>query len=125
MKRLITTIITSLTLLLGISLLTSCSNKVGDYWFMIGMEFNSKEATVKFAEYDVIFKEYYDNQEDALRFTGITKDEAFKRAIKYFDSMTKEMDQVKVDFKDGEYYKVTIIMDHPKLEFVKDKVYTK
>lgn len=92
---------------------------------MIGMEFNSKEATVKFAEYDVIFKEYYDNQEDALRFTGITKDEAFKRAIKYFDSMTKEMDQVKVDFKDGEYYKVTIIMDHPKLEFVKDKVYTK
>ena len=121
MKKLTSIIVTALMVISGVALISSC-NKTGDYWFMIGMEYNTKYPE-KLSQYDKIFQEYYDLKDSELKFADISEREATEAATAIFDNMLIEMDQVQVSWDKGEYYKVTLVMDYPKLKFVKDKIY--
>lgn len=121
MKKLTSIIVTALMVVSGVALFSSC-NKTGDYWFMIGMEYNTKYPE-KLSQYDKIFQEYYDLKDSELKFADISEREATEAATAIFDNMLIEMDQVQVSWDKGEYYKVTLVMDYPKLKFVKDKIY--
>lgn len=111
-----------IALLSVFTLFTSCE-KIGDYWYVIGVEYYSKIPT-KYAPYEAILVKYYDLKDTDLKFSNMSESEATKAATAIFDSMVSEMDNVSITWAEGEYYNVTLVMDHPKLKLIKEKGYS-
>ena len=112
----------AIALLAALTLFTSCK-KVGNYWYMIGVEYYSKLPS-KFAPYETIVKKYYDLKDTELKYTEMSEAEATKAASAIFDQMVAELDNVSITWAEGEYYNVTLVMDYPKLKLIKQKGYT-